>query len=87
MNGMTKRNIIVVPCIVKIWLYVSGSRNVFSDEPSCQRSSSACTPPTRKNTKPVIMKRRAIGMLLTVRSQPITPGGAVHVRRNASISS
>ncbi len=55
MNGMTKRNIIVVPCIVKIWLYVSASRKVFCGEPSWMRMSSASTPPARKKANPVIM--------------------------------
>ena len=47
------RKIIVVPCMVKIWLYFSGVRNVFSGAPSWMRISSASTPPRTKNTSTV----------------------------------
>jgi hypothetical protein len=47
------RKIIVVPCIVRISLYFSGVRNVFSGTPSWIRISSASTPPTTKNTRTV----------------------------------
>ena len=46
--GTTTMKIIVVPCSVKSWLYVVGSRNVLSARPSWIRISSASTPPTRK---------------------------------------
>ena len=47
------RKIIVVPCIVKSWLYFSGERNVFSGDPSWMRSSSASAPPRQKKTRVV----------------------------------
>ena len=50
---MTTRKTIVVPCMVKIWLYFSGVSNVLSGAPSWMRISSASTPPNMKNTKAV----------------------------------
>ena len=55
MTGTANRNIIVVPCMVKIWLYRSGPRNVFSGRASCVRIIAASIPPSRKNTKAVVM--------------------------------
>ena len=52
-SGMIARKIIVVPCIVNSWLYVSGDRKVFSAVPSWMRSSSASTPPIRKKKNAV----------------------------------
>ena len=51
LNGMTPRKIIVVPCIVNSWLYVSGERKLLSGWRSCHRISSASSPPIRKNRK------------------------------------
>src|SRR6476469_2433782 len=51
MTGTTNRKIIVVPCIVISWLYVSGSSSVLLATPSCRRMSSASVPPSMKNTK------------------------------------
>ena len=53
--GTTTMKIIVVPCSVKSWLYVVGSRKVLSGAPSWMRISSASTPPTRK--KNAVVKR------------------------------
>src|SRR4051794_14955900 len=39
--------------MVKIWLYFSGLRNVLSGAPSWILSSSASTPPSRKNARTV----------------------------------
>jgi hypothetical protein len=50
---MIQRKIIVVPCIVKIWLYCAGVRNLFCGSASWMRTSSAITPPTRKKKKVV----------------------------------
>jgi hypothetical protein len=47
------RKIIVVPCMVKSWLYFSGERKVFSGDPSCTRISRASTPPRQKKTSVV----------------------------------
>ena len=52
-SGMMARKIIVVPCIVNSWLYVSGDRKVFSGVPSWIRSSNASIPPIRKKKKAV----------------------------------
>ena len=53
LSGMIARKIMVVPCIVNSWLYVSGARNVLFGEPSCMRMMSASTPPIRKKMKAV----------------------------------
>jgi hypothetical protein len=52
-TGMAKRNIIVMPCIEKIWLYVSGSRSLSSESASWARISSDWIPPSRRKTIPV----------------------------------
>src|SRR3954470_11371695 len=51
MIGTTNRKIIVVPCIVKSWLYVCGVSSVLSAWLSCRRISSASTPPRMKKAK------------------------------------
>ena len=43
----------VVPCMVRIWLYRSGVSSVLSGTASCVRISSASTPPSTKNTRTV----------------------------------
>ena len=48
MTGTTNRKTIVVPCIVKSWLYVCGSSSVLSACDSWSRISSASTPPSMK---------------------------------------
>ena len=54
LNGITTRKTIVVPCIVKSWLKVSGSISVLSAVASCVRIRSASMPPTRNHRKAVI---------------------------------
>ena len=70
---MIHRKIIVVPCIVKIWLYCSGVRNVFCGSASWMRMSSAMTPPTRKKKKVVNRYMIAIFLWSTVVNQPRMP--------------
>ena len=53
LSGMIARKIMVVPCIVNSWLYVSGERNVLLGDPSWSRISSASMPPSRKKMKAV----------------------------------
>ena len=53
-SGMIARKIMVVPCMVNSWLYLSGDRKVFSGVPSWIRSSSASIPPRRKKKKAVL---------------------------------
>jgi hypothetical protein len=47
------RKIMVVPCIVRIWLYRSGVSSVLSGIASCARMSIASTPPSTKKTSTV----------------------------------
>ena len=49
--GITKRKIIVRPCIVKIWLYSSAFSRVLSGWASCALISSASRPPMMKKKK------------------------------------
>ena len=53
LSGMIARKIMVVPCIVNSWLYVSGLRNVLSGFASWIRISSASSPPSRKKKNAV----------------------------------
>jgi hypothetical protein len=53
--GMPKRKTIVVPCIVKIWLYCEGESRPFSGRISCVRMSMAMTTAAAKNTSDVQM--------------------------------
>ena len=48
--GITNRKIIVIPCIVKIWLYCSALRSVPSGWANWVRINRASNPPTMKNT-------------------------------------
>ena len=50
---MTTRKIIVVPCIVKSWLNVSGDEQREFGTASWRRMSSASTPPTTKKKSAV----------------------------------
>ena len=54
LSGMIARKIMVVPCMVNSWLYVSGRRNVLFGDPSWIRSSMASMPPIRKKMKAVV---------------------------------
>ena len=47
---MTKKKIIVTPCIVITWLKASGPSTVFSGVISWVRISSASTPPAIRKT-------------------------------------
>ncbi|CAB4724797.1 unannotated protein [freshwater metagenome] len=49
--GITKRNTMVVACIVNIWLYCSALSTLPLGAASCSRMSIASRPPTMKNTK------------------------------------
>jgi len=51
---MTTRNTIVVPCIVKSWLYACGLSSAFSGRASCTRINSASSPPRQKNPSVVM---------------------------------
>ena len=55
--GTAKRNIMVLPCMVKIWLYLSGPRKRFSGRASWIRISTARKPANTKKMKAVIMNR------------------------------
>ena len=65
----------VVPCMVKIWLYMSALRKVLSGVPSCQRSSMASKPPSRKNSPAVRAYIRPIFLWSTVVIHPHRPFG------------
>ena len=52
-NGMIAKKIIVVPCIVKSWLKISGEMMSCSGLASCTRISSASSPPVRNRIKAV----------------------------------
>ena len=62
MIGTAKRNIIVVPCTVKIWLYRSGPRKVFSGRASWSRIIPASSPPAMNMRKAVMRYRLAIDL-------------------------
>ena len=47
LNGITTRNIIVVPCIVNTWLYTSGVKKLPSGPDNCILIRRASIPPTR----------------------------------------
>ncbi len=48
--GMPTKNTIVVPCIVKNWLNVSGPRKLLAGLTNCQRIARASQPAITKNT-------------------------------------
>src|SRR5690606_22931899 len=64
--GTANRNIIIEPCRVKSWLYVSAGRKPFSGKASCNRISSASTPANRKNAIAVAVYQRPTMELLTL---------------------
>ena len=86
MIGTAKRNIIVVPCMVKIWLYMSGPIRLFSGRASCARIIAASIPPSRKKTKAVVMYRFPICLWFVVVSHPHNPGFDPHTRSICSRS-
>ena len=49
--GITNRNTMVVPCIVKAALYSAAVRKVLSAADSWMRNKRASVPPTRKKMK------------------------------------
>jgi hypothetical protein len=87
MIGTAKRNIIVVPCIVKSWLYRSGPTSVFSGRISCVRITAASSPPAMNIRKAVTMYRLPIDLWSTDVTQPQNPGRARHVVSSSSIVS
>jgi hypothetical protein len=50
---MTPRKIMVVPCIVNSWLYVSALTRCRFGPPSCARIITASRPPTTKKKSDV----------------------------------
>jgi hypothetical protein len=60
LSGMIARKIMLVPCIVNSWLYVSGSRKLLSARASWTRMSSASSPPSRKKKNAVLPYRMPI---------------------------
>lgn len=54
-TGTANRNIITVPCIVKIWLYACADNQPLSGCASCTRISSASTPASSRNSSAVPM--------------------------------
>ena len=52
--GMITRKTIVVPCIVKIWLYASADNTWPFGCASCSRISNASMPPIKKNVNAVV---------------------------------
>src|SRR5918993_5687454 len=81
MIGTTKRNTIVVPCIVNSWLYVCGDSSVLSGAPSWRRISSASTPPRMKKTKVVTRYMIPIFLWSVVRTHERQPVGSGVTRR------
>ncbi len=74
--GITNRKIIVVPWIVKSWLYVSGSTNWMPGTASSARIRSASMPPRMKKANAVVMYSAPIFLWSVVVSHSYT-----HVRR------
>ena len=60
MIGTAKRNIIVVPCVVKSWLYRSGPRSVFSGRASCSAHQRRLDAAGDEHEERVMMYRFAI---------------------------
>src|SRR5947209_1170953 len=79
MMGTAKRNIIVLPCMVKIWLYRSGLRTWFSGRESCRRISPASSPPRMKKQNAVTMYRIPISLWPVSVSQPSRPFAGAQV--------
>ena len=66
--GVAKNSSMIVPCMVNSWLYCSGDRNCMPGRASSARMISAISPPTRKNTKAVVMYMIPICFASVVRS-------------------
>ncbi len=80
-TGITKRKIIVVPCMVNMALYWSAVRKVASAEESWIRSSRASSPPTMKKMKAVYPYMIPIFLWSTVVNQPSKPVFALGRRK------
>ncbi|CAB4342512.1 unannotated protein [freshwater metagenome] len=52
-SGVANINNIIVPCIVKIWLYCSTLKNCIPGRVSSRRKKSASSPPMRNHAKEV----------------------------------
>jgi hypothetical protein len=78
--GMTTRNTIVVPCIVKTWLYRSADSTWPFGVASWARMSSASMPPMTKNTMaavPYMMPSFLWSTVVTQLRQPVEVRGRV----------
>ncbi len=87
MTGTTNRKTIVVPCIVKSWLYVCGSRNVLSACDSWSRMSSASTPPSMKKAKVrtrYMIPIRLWSVVVTQLVQPVRSGATAWATTSGS---
>src|SRR5580658_10495486 len=70
---MMTRKIMVVPCMVKTWLYWLAERMWPLGRASCRRMSSASQPPNRKKKKPVAVYMMPSRLWSTVVTQPQKP--------------
>jgi hypothetical protein len=68
--GVAKKNSMIVPCIVKSWLYCSGERNCRPGRASSPRMSIAITPPTTNHVRAVTKYIRPIVLWSVVRKRP-----------------
>src|SRR6478735_7190665 len=75
--GMTTRKIIVVPCMVKTWLYRSALRSLPSGVASWRRMRRASMPPNRKKNSAAAPYMMAIFLWSTVVTQLRQPVDAV----------
>ena len=80
LSGMIARKIMVVPCIVNSWLYVSGARKVLFGDPSWIRSSRASIPPIRKKKNAVDAVENADALVID-RGEPAPQAGRLRVAR------
>ena len=62
----------IVPCIVKAWLYVRSSRNWSPGTASSERTTRARMPAAKKNANELTMYRIPIFLWSTVVSHSIT---------------
>ena len=81
---MTKKKIIVTPCIVNSSLKVSAPTTSRPAARAACGSSSASTPPATKNASVAKKYRSPIRLWSTVVSQPRTPGRSSQIRSSRS---
>jgi hypothetical protein len=81
--GITKRNTIVVACIVNIWLYKSAFSTRPSGSASCRRISTASRPPTTKKNSAVAPYMSPSRLWSTVNSHDLQPCRVVTGRFSA----